>query len=139
MLLQQLVPVLDVHDVDRSIEFYTETLGFVVYDRVEWGGRTEWALLRVGRVQVMLCVSDDNNQDEEPLHNEGVFFVYLDNLEDFRKSIEARKYQALAAAREVTQSGRDFYVRDPDGYILWFSHKPLDGEEQQQSVRQLAA
>jgi catechol 2,3-dioxygenase-like lactoylglutathione lyase family enzyme len=130
MRLQQLVPVLDVHDVERSIEFYSETLGFTVHDRVEWGGRTEWALLRAGKVQVMLCASEEGAQDDEPLHNEGVFFVYLDNLEDFRHTVGARKYQALVAAKEVTQSGRDFYVRDPDGYILWFSHKPLNDEAQ---------
>ncbi len=72
MKLRNLVPVLDVQDVEESILFYCDTLGFEVHDKVTWGGRTEWALLRSGEVQLMLCAS--RTADEEAAASgDGVF------------------------------------------------------------------
>ena len=55
MRFENLIPVLDVRDVDVSIDFYRDTLGFSLADKVEWSGRTEWALLRTGKINLMLC------------------------------------------------------------------------------------
>ncbi len=83
MKLQNLVPVLDVHDVDASIEFYCGVLGFTLHDKVEWGGKTEWALLRCDQVQLMLSASQEVDNEEQINHQngEGMFFLYHDNLE----------------------------------------------------------
>jgi catechol 2,3-dioxygenase-like lactoylglutathione lyase family enzyme len=118
-----LIPVLDVRDVDASIEFYCGALGFSVRDKVQWSGRTEWALLGAGKVQLMLCASEVDYTDEPPDHGDGVFFLYLDNIDALRVELSNRGY-ATTAAVPGASGGRDFYLRDPDGYILWFSHKP---------------
>lgn len=127
MRLESLIPVLDVRDVDASIQFYCDALGFRLLDKVEWGGRTEWALLGLGHVQLMLCVSQDPASDETSNLHEGVFFVYLDNLEELKVYLGSKGYLAGPAIPHSSQNGRDFYVRDPDGYILWFSRKPALG------------
>lgn len=124
MRLQNLVPVLDVQDVDESIHFYTEALGFSVHDKVTWGGRTEWALLRSGQVQLMLCASERNDEDD-PAPSDGVFFVYLENIEALHVYLGAKGFAGPDQGRDVQAGHCDFYLRDPDGYVLWFSHKPL--------------
>ena len=124
MKLRNLVPVLDVQDVEESIQFYCDTLGFEVHDKVTWGGRTEWALLRSGEVQLMLCAS--RTADEEAAASgDGVFFVYLENLEALHVYLGGKGLDRSLQALDLGLSGRDFYLRDPDGYVLWFSHKPL--------------
>ena len=126
MKLRSLVPVLDVHDVDASIEFYCGALGFTLYDKVEWGGKTEWALLRCDGVQLMLCASQAVDGDEGVSHNsDGMFFLYHDNLESLQVYLGSRGYTDAAVGMSQSQSKRDFYLRDPDGYVLWFSQKPV--------------
>jgi len=125
MKLRSLVPVLDVHDVEASIEFYCGALGFTLHDKVEWGGKTEWALLRCDQVQLMLCASQDVDSEEPAPHNtDGMFFLYHDNLESLQVYLGSRGYTDASVGMTQNQSKRDFYLRDPDGYVLWFSHRP---------------
>jgi catechol 2,3-dioxygenase-like lactoylglutathione lyase family enzyme len=130
MKLRNLVPVLDVQDVEESIHFYCETLGFSVQDKVTWGGRTEWALLRSGQVQLMLCASQPADEDVTT-PSDGVFFVYLENVDALHVYLGGRGLDRSLQALDLDPIGRDFYLRDPDGYVLWFSHKPLRPDEKQ--------
>ena len=126
MKLRSLVPVLDVRDVDVSIEFYCGALGFTLHDKVEWGGKTEWALLLCDQVQLMLCASQDTDSEDSLNHNtDGMFFLYHDNLESLRVYLGSRGYTGVPDALQMSRGKRDFYLRDPDGYVLWFSHKPV--------------
>jgi glyoxylase I family protein len=125
MRLQNLVPVLDVRDVEESIEFYRSTLGFSVYDKVEWGGRTEWALLRSGQVQLMLCASEDEGSKEVSAQSDSVFFVFLDDADALPVYLGVEESSVSGQPATDDLQSRDFYLRDPDGYVLWFSHRPL--------------
>ncbi|HXF60486.1 MAG TPA: VOC family protein [Caldilineaceae bacterium] len=125
MKLRSLIPVLDVKDVDASIEFYCDALGFTLSEKVEWGGRTEWALLYSDGVQLMLCASRDGDAEDESRSNEGVFFVYHENLESLLVYLGSKGYTNLSNLLQTSQRPRDFYLRDPDGYVLWFSRKPV--------------
>lgn len=125
MKLQSLVPVLDVRDVEASIEFYCGALGFTLHDKVEWGGKTEWALLRCDHVQLMLCASQEPDSEEAPNHtSDGMFFLYHDNLESLQVHLGSRGYTNVVDGLPPSLGKRDFYLRDPDGYVLWFSNKP---------------
>ena len=136
MKLRSLVPVLDVHDVDASIEFYSDVLGFTLEDKVEWGGKTEWALLTCDHVQLMLCASQDGDSEDQPPQNgEGMFFLYHENLESLLVYLGSRGYSGLPDILQPSQGKRDFCLRDPDGYVLWFRHKPA-AEDQADEVAQ---
>jgi catechol 2,3-dioxygenase-like lactoylglutathione lyase family enzyme len=125
MKLRSLVPVLDVRDVDASIEFYCGALGFTLQDKVEWGGKTEWALLRCEEVQLMLCASQETDSEDPTHHNtDGMFFLYHDNLESLKVYLGSRGYTGVPDMLSASRGKRDFYLRDPDGYVLWFSHRP---------------
>lgn len=126
MKLRSLVPVLDVRDVEASIEFYCNALGFTLHDKVEWGGKTEWALLLCDQVQLMLCASQDTDSEDSLNHNtDGMFFLYHDNLESLQVYLGSRGYTGVPDILQSSRAKRDFYLRDPDGYVLWFSHKPV--------------
>jgi catechol 2,3-dioxygenase-like lactoylglutathione lyase family enzyme len=128
MKLRNLIPVLDVHDVETSIEFYTEALGFRLHDKLEWGGKTEWALLRNDHVELMLCASSDHEIEEATRPGEGVFFLYLDNVESLLVYLGSKGYADRLDGLQPIQPGRDFFLRDPDGYVLWFSHRPVGAD-----------
>jgi catechol 2,3-dioxygenase-like lactoylglutathione lyase family enzyme len=114
-----------VQDVEASIEFYCGALGFTLHDKVEWGGKTEWALLRCDEVQLMLCASQYRDSEDILTHNsDGMFFLYHDNLESLQVYLGSRGYTSQSNDLPPGMGKRDFYLRDPDGYVLWFSHKP---------------
>ncbi len=125
MKLRSLIPVLDVRDVERSIEFYCDVLGFTVSDKVTWGGQTEWALLSNDNVQLMLCAAQEQDTEEITRTGEGVFFLHHENLESLLAYLGAKGYDQQSSILQPQRSGRDFFLRDPDGYVLWFSHKPV--------------
>jgi catechol 2,3-dioxygenase-like lactoylglutathione lyase family enzyme len=129
MKLRSLVPVLDVRDVDASIEFYCGALGFTLQDKVEWGGKTEWALLCCDQVHLMLSVSQHGDSEDAPSqHSDGMFFLYHENLESLQVYLGSRGYDGVPDLLQPGRGKRDFYLRDPDGYVLWFSHKPVLGD-----------
>ncbi|OUC08355.1 hypothetical protein RY27_09480 [Litorilinea aerophila] len=123
MKLERLVPVLDVKDVEASIRFYCETLGFRVHDTVKWAGRTEWALLGTDKVQIMLCASNSTGDNPPSTSGQTVFFLYLDDIEGLRRAL-AQKGQALPRIQELRNGTAEFLLQDPDGYILWCSRTP---------------
>jgi catechol 2,3-dioxygenase-like lactoylglutathione lyase family enzyme len=126
MKVRSLVPVLDVRDVEASIEFYCGVLGFTLQDKVEWGGKTEWALLYCDQVHLMLSASQHGDHEDAPSHqSDGMFFLYHDNLESLQVYLGSRGYSSVPDVLQAGQGKRDFYLRDPDGYVLWFSHKPV--------------
>ena len=129
MKLRSLVPVLDVHDVDVSIEFYCGVLGFTVHDKVEWAGRTEWALLRCDQVELMLCASKDEEVEEGGRGGEGMFFLYHENLESLLVYLGSSGYPQAPEMLPIQNGRKDFYLRDPDGYVLWFSPRPQEEKE----------
>lgn len=125
MKLRSLIPVLDVRDVERSIDFYCDVLGFSVSDKVTWGGHTEWALLSSDNVQLMLCATQDADAEEIERTGEGVFFLNHENLESLLLYLGSKGFEEQPDVLKPERGGRDFYLRDPDGYVLWFSHKPV--------------
>ena len=66
--MKDMVAVLICEDVQDSIEFYTNVLGFTVVDRMDTVGKTGWASLNNGGVQLMLASPD---YIPEPQKSEG--------------------------------------------------------------------
>ncbi|MFQ6087652.1 MAG: VOC family protein [Candidatus Methanofastidiosia archaeon] len=53
MMLRKLTPNLMVEDVNRTIKFYKEVLGFELAQTVPETGQFEWVSIRCGNVQMM--------------------------------------------------------------------------------------
>ena len=126
MKVRNLIPVLDVHDVEVSIEFYCKVLGFRLHDKLEWAGKTEWALLRSDHVQLMLCANPARETEELTRLGEGVFFLDSDNVESLLGYLGSSDYADRLDRLQPIQLGRDFC--HPDGYVLWFSHRAVDAK-----------
>ena len=123
-----LVPELDVFDLDASINYWCDVLGFrVAYDRPENG----FAYLERGGAQVMLNRRHGNWETgplERPLGRGINFMVFVDNLEPLLASLAAIGWPLFREPHEAwyrigdRESGnRQFLVQDPDGYLLRFA------------------
>lgn len=122
----RLVPELHVNDLDASLAFWREVLGFgVAYERPE--GRFVYLEHPQGH-QVMLCQRHGGFETGpmiSPLGQGAMFQLYFDHLEPVLAALQARNWPIYLGPREVwrrvgsEQNGqREVFVQDPDGYLL---------------------
>jgi catechol 2,3-dioxygenase-like lactoylglutathione lyase family enzyme len=117
--LRSFEPSFTVNDLERSLRFYTEVLGFVVGERRTDGGVLRGVMLKAGACQIGLS-QDDWAKGRDRKKGEGMR-IWCSTVQD----VDARAAQIKAAggrlAEEPTDEpwgGRSFTVEDPDGFRL---------------------
>ena len=146
MKILNATPYLRVSDMERSLRFYRDGLGFEVTDRIEEGGRTFWARLVNDGVSVMLSTGaarfmedgsseDDHEHDEHGQHIyhgptsvaagelNAVTFVYVEDADAAYEEVQARGIVPEDAPSNKDYGLREFLVRDPDGYYYAIAHR----------------
>lgn len=124
MQLQGIIPMLGVREVEQSLRFYVQQLGFVmvgdyVEDEVRW-----WAHVRRDQAELMLSRWSHPEEWEhlKAGHAHVIFYVYADDVRALHRDLEA-------AGVEVTELRTTFYrmveftCTDPDGYQVWFGQR----------------
>ena len=123
---QKLVPELDVSDFERSVQFYTEVLGFEVLFR-----REGFVYLELEEVQFMLEQMSNNGwvtaERKYPLGRGINFQIELDDIEPLYSRLKQADRPPFRDMQEnwyetgnVLSGQREFLVQDPDGYLLRF-------------------
>ena len=119
--LHSLAPLLFVEDMRRSLRFYREALGSTVkscdHADVEQSG---WCMLQRGGVAVMLQRITTDRFDGK--RGQGVeLYIGCDDVDALHAEIVARGIDAKPP-KTAYYGMRQLYVKDPDGYQLWFQH-----------------
>lgn len=128
--VKQAVPFFNVTDIDASLRFYVEGLGFVMINRWTPEGRIRWCWLELGDVAVMLQEYWRDGQlggaSDGPLgQGVSICFMCADALAIYKDLIS----RGVAAQRPYVGNGLWVTsVTDPDGYHLDFE-SPTDVAE----------
>ena len=123
-----LVPELDVSNLDESLGFWCNVLGFkVAYDRP----LARFAYLDRGPLQVMLCERNGRWESapiERPFGRGINLQMMVESLEPILKALTERQHPLFEAPTEawyrtgdVEAGQRECLVQDPDGYLLRFA------------------
>ena len=129
--VKQAVPFFGVRDIEASLRFYVEGLGFTMTKHWSPEGPVRWCWLEIGEAAVMLQEfwKDGHHAGapEGPLgQGVSVCFMCSDAIAIYRAAIE----RGLAASRPFVGNGLWVTsVTDPDGYRLEFE-SPTDAEEE---------
>lgn len=123
------VPMIKVSDIARSLDWYA-TIGFKELARYEDTGVVNFGLVSFGDAEVMLNMHGSTGR-----HDASLWF-YTDKVDDLYQLLKALQLDAARAslANEPARQGivfeqdiedmfygaRQFCVRDPDGYELYF-------------------
>ena len=117
MQLDQMVPLLAVADMSRSLDFYTQTLPFRVIQQVESEGRPVWALLAFKAIRLMISQAD--SETEAPPGNRGAtLYFYVPDARRLHATLSTT--HAVGAIERERFGLEGFTMRDPDGYTLAF-------------------
>jgi catechol 2,3-dioxygenase-like lactoylglutathione lyase family enzyme len=115
-------PSLTVNDIHRSLAFYRDVLGFTPKDKWEEDGSLKGIELVAGSVSFWLG-QDDWKKGKERVKGEG-FRMYCGTTQDIEALAARVRGAGVALAEEPKQQswgGRDFAVRDPDGFLISIS------------------
>lgn len=126
MKLQRAVPMLNVSDIERSIDFYRRLAGFELASHPEAAREYRWATIVSGGVALMLSESHGPHaairgarvEDEEsgwPV----IQYFYPDDVEAAHALCRANGIE-VSELRVTYYGMKEFEARDPDGHILWF-------------------
>ncbi|KOY11321.1 glyoxalase [Bradyrhizobium sp. CCBAU 21362] len=122
-----MVPELSVSDIQESLSFWRDLLGFeVAYDRPD----ARFAYLVRGRLQVMLCELNgrwETAEMQRPFGRGINFQMAVDRIEPMLKALDDARWPLYEQPNEVWYrvgdlevGQREFLVQDPDGYLMRF-------------------
>jgi catechol 2,3-dioxygenase-like lactoylglutathione lyase family enzyme len=129
--LRQAVPFFWVRDIERTVRFYADGLGFVVTKEWRDDGRLRWCWLERDGVAVMLqefwTDGPDRNLPEGQVGAGAAVYFVCDDAVALWRGFVAR---GLPAKRPFVGNGMWVTeVPDPDGYVLFFE-SPADAPEE---------
>jgi hypothetical protein len=117
---KKLVAGLSVADIAATLDWYT-SIGFTELGRYEDGGVVNWGLLSFGNAEIMLGMMGTPGQKGVSL------WFYTGAVDDLYKLLKSRQLSDPKAAivfdeelYEPFYGGRQFSLRDPNGYGLVF-------------------
>ena len=125
VVLKKLTPNLMVEDVNETVTFYQDVLGFALLASVPEEGQFNWAMMQHDAVEIMFQ-SRASLTEDVPLFKDkaigGSLTLYID-VEDI-KGLYGQVQNRVTILHEMTTTfygTREFTIQDCNGYILTFA------------------
>ena len=115
-------PSLTVNDIQKSLAFYRDVLGFVPKDSWEEDGALKGMELLAGSVRFWLS-QDDFKKGHDRVKGLG-FRMYCgttQNIDALAARVRGAGVELAEEPKDQSWGGRDFAVRDPDGFLISIS------------------
>ncbi len=112
-------PAFTANDLEKSLAWYRDVVGFVVEDRWEQDGKLTGAQLRAGNVTFMLG-QDDWKRGRDRKKGEG-FRIYCTTTQDvdaLAEKIKSKGGMLDHLPQDRPWGTRDFALTDPDGFKI---------------------
>lgn len=138
MKVNKLTPNFEVKDIRETVEFYKSVLGFSLImavpetqDGIEQsfadGKEYIYALVSKDKVEMMFQRTDSFKKDIEiakdlPFGASVSFYMEIDGLDSFYNDIK-NKVKEITVPKLAWYGMKEFYTKDPNGYILGFAEK----------------
>lgn len=119
MAFRALTPMLQTGDMDRTIAWYRDVLGFSCVRRMGDG----WCRLEQGGVSLMFMRNDHVGAPNASATQ----YIYVDDVAALWDTLKDR-VAAEWGPEDMPYGMREFAIRDPDGYLLSFG-EPLNRTE----------
>jgi len=121
--LRAVMPMLLVSDLERSLAWYTDILGFVVAEELKRDGAMVAVRLKAGKVQFLLEQDPDRRADRPRGSSVRLYCATRQDVNKLAAAIQTRGGTILEAPDD-SHGGRDFAVLDPDGYAISIFWRP---------------
>ena len=125
----KITSVLIVEEVEKSLTFWVDRMGFVKVAEVPEGDRLGFAILVSGGAELMLQSTESAGKDMPALlptgeSNAAILFIEVDDFADTRTRLEG--YPVLVPERVTFYGMREIGVREPGGHVVVFAVKEVE-------------
>jgi len=119
MNLRDTAPSFTVSDLEKSLAWYRDVLGFTVKERWEQDGKLLGVEIVAGHVLFMLG-QDDWQKGRDRVYGQGVrmFCTTGDDVDQLAATIKSRGGTLTQEPKDQPWGTREFAVEDPDGYKI---------------------
>jgi lactoylglutathione lyase len=120
--LRTAAPSLTADDLEKSLAWYSDTLGFIVKERWEDDGRLMGVELAAGDVSFYLS-QDDWKKGRDRVKGEGyrLYCSTSQDVDELASQIKARGGKLLEEPHDQPWGARALTVADPDGFKVTIS------------------
>lgn len=128
MALNTLTPNLMVNDVEETIEYYTDILGFTLLKTVPEKGTPDWAMVKRNDV-ILMFQSAKSLKDELPkLKSQKpggglTFYIKVDRITELHEELVENEVEIIADLESTFYDTIEFSIIDNNGYVLTFSEE----------------
>jgi catechol 2,3-dioxygenase-like lactoylglutathione lyase family enzyme len=117
--LRKLQPTLTVNDLQKSLRFYTDVLGFIVGERWTSGSVLRGVLLKAGVCEIGLSQDDGKKGlDREKGVGFRIYGTTAQDIDALADRINAAGGVLTDGPKDESWGGRSLSVDDPDGFHL---------------------
>ena len=125
--LSSLTPNLIVADVERSMAFYRDILGFTVQTTVPDASPYVFAILRSGGVEVFLNSPGPAFEEypvlkDRPLGGTLTLFIHMTGIQAAYASLKT-EVNVVMPLEKKWYGPTEFACTDPDGYVITFAEQ----------------
>ncbi|SET08392.1 Uncharacterized conserved protein PhnB, glyoxalase superfamily [Methanococcoides vulcani] len=136
MELNKLTPNLMVDDVNKTVGFYKDVLGFEFVMAVPKDSQEVlmempkdkqliYALMKSGDVQLMFQAKDSLSEDIPVFKDRGIgasltLYIEVDNVKELSEALE-EKVEIVKELHTTFYGMQEFYIKDCNGYVLGFA------------------
>ncbi len=118
-VVRKLCPLLFVQDINRSIEFYRDKIGFKMANQAETRGKVFWCWLERDGAAIMLQQAGEEDGPAEGRGSGVVFYFICDDAEAMFAELTSRGLQ-LKLPKVAYYGMKQLFVPEPDGYSICF-------------------
>jgi lactoylglutathione lyase len=125
--LKKLTPNLVVSNVERSVAFYRDILGFTVEVTVPDRAPYVFASVQSGAVEIFLNAPEAAADEYQPLKGRAIggtltLFIELAGIQRAYDSLQGR-VKVVMPLEKKWYGTTEFAFEDPDGYIITFAER----------------
>jgi len=117
LLGQPLQVSLTVKDLQKSVTWYVDVVGFTVTRKIERDGQLRGMAVQAGDVRIVLN-QDDGAKGWDRVKGEGfsLYLVTAQRIDDVARGIKERGGALEMEPKDMPWGARIFRLRDPDGF-----------------------
>ena len=124
MKLNKLTPIIYTTDLQETVDFYVNTLGFTcLANEPNWG----WARVQLDNADLMISKPNDHIPFDKPTFT-GSFYFDTDNVDNIWNRVKD-KLKVCYPIENFEYGMREFAVYDNNGYLLQFGQHIVETNE----------
>jgi len=126
MKLKTLTPNLMVSDVEETIEYYTDILGFTLLKHIPEEGKLDWAMVKRNDVVLMFQTIKSLTHNIPRLQGSKpggglTFYIEVDRITELHEQLSTDGVEIISDIESTFYDTIEFSILDINGYILTFS------------------